>query len=60
MKIYASAGAHIVTTAKEAWERDNGLKVKEPVPTEYDYFHEGLILFTYLHLAPEPELTKAF
>ncbi len=35
------------------------MKVKEPLPEEYGYFHEGLILFTYLHLAAEPELTKA-
>ena len=35
------------------------LKVKEAVESEYQYFHEGLILLTYLHLAPEPELTKA-
>ena len=35
------------------------MKVKEPVESEYGYFREGLILFTYLHLAPEPELTKA-
>ena len=35
------------------------MKVKEPLPSEYQYFREGLILFTYLHLAPEPELTKA-
>ena len=35
------------------------MKVKEPIPSEYQYFREGLILFTYLHLAPEPDLTKA-
>jgi alanine dehydrogenase len=35
------------------------IKVKEPIPAEYPYFHEGLVLFTYLHLAPEPELTEA-
>lgn len=35
------------------------IKVKEPLPEEYPYFREGLILFTYLHLAAEPELTKA-
>lgn len=38
---------------------DMVMKVKEPVPSEYRHFREGLILFTYLHLAPEPELTKA-
>jgi len=35
------------------------MKVKEPLPSEYNYFRDGLILFTYLHLAPEPQLTKA-
>jgi len=33
------------------------VKVKEPQPAEYGYFRPGLILFTYLHLAPQPELT---
>ncbi|MFC4556696.1 alanine dehydrogenase [Virgibacillus kekensis] len=56
---YAEAGAVIVETAKEAWEQEMVMKVKEPLPEEYDYFYEGLILFTYLHLAAEPELTKA-
>ena len=35
------------------------MKVKEPLESEYKYFREGLILFTYLHLAAEPALTKA-
>ena len=35
------------------------MKVKEPIKSEYQYFFEGQILFTYLHLAPEPALTKA-
>jgi len=56
---YQNAGATIVSSAKEAWEQDMVMKVKEPLPEEYDYFREGLILFTYLHLANEPELTKA-
>ncbi|WML40833.1 alanine dehydrogenase [Neobacillus sp. OS1-2] len=56
---YSTAGAMLVETAKEAWSMDMVMKVKEPIPTEYQYFREGLILFTYLHLAPEPELTKA-
>jgi alanine dehydrogenase len=55
---YKAAGATIVS-AKEAWSSEMVMKVKEPVPEEYGYFYEGLILFTYLHLAPEPELTKA-
>ncbi|HET7658007.1 MAG TPA: alanine dehydrogenase [Bacillales bacterium] len=56
---YAEAGATIVDTAKEAWSQEMVMKVKEPLPEEYDYFYEGLILFTYLHLAAAPELTKA-
>ena len=35
------------------------MKVKEPLECEYNYFRKGLILFTYLHLAAEPSLTKA-
>ncbi|MBD8037501.1 alanine dehydrogenase [Solibacillus sp. A46] len=56
---YIAAGAKIVDTAADAWNAEMVLKVKEPVKSEYNYFREGLILFTYLHLAPEPELTKA-
>ncbi|MCW4575404.1 alanine dehydrogenase [Bacillus paranthracis] len=56
---YVQAGAKLVETAEEAWNQDMLMKVKEPVASEYGYFREGLILFTYLHLAPEPELTKA-
>lgn len=56
---YRSAGASIVDSATDAWAMDMVMKVKEPLPTEYQYFRENLILFTYLHLAPEPELTKA-
>ncbi|NGQ95187.1 alanine dehydrogenase [Brevibacillus sp. SYP-B805] len=56
---YAAEGAEIVPTAADAWAADMVMKVKEPLPSEYGYFREGLILFTYLHLAPEPELTRA-
>lgn len=56
---YVEAGASIVDTAAEAWSMEMVMKVKEPIPSEYGYFREGLILFTYLHLAPEPALTKA-
>ena len=48
----------MVPTAVEAWSADLVIKVKEPIPEEYRYFREGLILYTFLHLAPEPELTK--
>lgn len=56
---YIEAGAKIVPTAKEAWSKEMILKVKEPLEEEYEYFYEGQIIFTYLHLASHPELTKA-
>ena len=56
---YAEAGAIILPTAAEVWRRaDLVVKVKEPQPQEYDHLRPGLILFTYLHLAPLPELTS--
>lgn len=56
---YGAAGAKVVASAAEAWKADMVMKVKEPLPEEYGYFQEDMILYTYLHLAPEPELTKA-
>lgn len=56
---YIKAGAKVVNTAKEAWSQDMVVKVKEPLKSEYEYFREDLILFTYLHLAPVADLTKA-
>ena len=57
---YVIAGAEIVAEAADVWaQADMIMKVKEPLESEYQYFREGLILFTYLHLAAEPELTKA-
>lgn len=57
---YASAGAVIVDTNREVFERaDMIMKVKEPLPSEYELLKQDQILFTYLHLAPERELTKA-
>ncbi|MDQ0252946.1 alanine dehydrogenase [Evansella vedderi] len=58
-ELYRGVGVTIVTSAAEAWECEMVMKVKEPQRVEFDYFHEGLIIFTYLHLAAEPELTKA-
>src|SRR6202049_1871315 len=56
---YIEAGAEIVETAAEVWKSaELVVKVKEPQPSEYSYFRPGLILFTYLHLAPLPELTE--
>src|ERR1051326_3822622 len=56
---FARAGARIVQHAGEIWGRaELVVKVKEPQPAEYEYLRPGLILFTYLHLAPLPELTE--
>jgi len=56
---YEEAGATILPTAAEVWKRaDLVVKVKEPQSQEYDYLRPGLILFTYLHLAPLPDLTN--
>ncbi|MBM4762553.1 alanine dehydrogenase [Bacillus sp. B15-48] len=56
---YQQAGAQIVANGKAAWDAEMIMKVKEPLPEEYKFFRNGLILFTYLHLAPEKDLTKA-
>lgn len=56
---YEIAGAKIVETAAQAWAAQMVIKVKEPVEAEYSYFRNDLILYTYLHLAAEPTLTKA-
>lgn len=57
---YIKAGAEIFTNKQAMFDAaDMIVKVKEPLAPEYDMFHEGQILYTYLHLAPEPELTKA-
>jgi alanine dehydrogenase len=57
---YESAGARIAPDAATVWSAaDLLLKVKEPIAQEYGYFRRDLLLFTYLHLAAEPELTSA-
>lgn len=57
---YASVGAEIMKTADDVWENSEMIvKVKEPLHEEYKYFRPGLIIFTYLHLAPELDLTRA-
>ena len=56
---YRDAGAEILASAADVWRQaDLVVKVKEPQPSEYSHFRPGLILFTYLHLAPLPELTR--
>jgi len=57
---YREAGADIVPTAEALWlGSDLVVKVKEPQPSEYPFLRPGLTLFTYLHLAPLPDLTDA-
>ncbi len=57
---YEAAGASLVDTATEVADAvDLLVKVKEPQPPEYPLLRHGLTLFTYLHLAPAPDLTHA-
>src|SRR5437867_7449706 len=56
---YARAGASLVGLAEEVFARaDMIVKVKEPLPQEWPLLRKRQILFTYLHLAPLPDLTK--
>ena len=56
---YRAAGASIVASAAKVWaSADLILKVKEPLPGEYELLRDGQKIFTYLHLAAGPELTK--
>ena len=58
--LYEKAGATILGTADEVWGQGEMIvKVKEPIKAEYNRMREGQLLFTYLHLAPDPEQTKA-
>ena len=55
---FENAGAHLVSSAAEVYgEADLVMKVKEPLPPEYDLLRPGLMIYTFLHLAPAPELT---
>ncbi|RYZ74269.1 MAG: alanine dehydrogenase [Lysobacteraceae bacterium] len=59
-EMYARAGAGIVDTAEEVFRRaDMVIKVKEPQPVECAMLRPGQVLFTYLHLAPDPGQTRA-
>ncbi len=56
---YVEAGAKIIYDRKELWEQSSVIaKVKEPQAEEYQYFREDLVIFSYLHLAVEGELTN--
>ena len=57
---YVAVGAKILPTAKDVYERsDMIIKIKEPLEPEYDLLRENQIVFTYLHLAPDPKQTQA-
>jgi len=56
---YQKAGASLVDSAVDIWSSEMVYKVKEPLPDEYGFFREDLLLFTYLHLAAERKLTDA-
>ncbi|MGZ4453440.1 MAG: alanine dehydrogenase, partial [Nocardioides sp.] len=56
---YVAAGARMLPSADEVWESAAVvLKVKEPIAEEYHRLRPGLTLFTYLHLAADPTLTR--
>src|SRR5688572_16872865 len=56
---YRKAGAEIAGSPAEVWSRaEMVVKVKEPVASEFGHLRDNLVLFTYLHLAPLPELTE--
>src|SRR5215210_1525978 len=57
--LYQTAGGTILDTPDEVWAQGEMIvKVKEPIRPEYPRMREGQVLFTYLHLAPDNELTK--
>lgn len=57
---YEKAGAKLIPDARTVWDSSEMIvKVKEPLPVEYPFFHDGLILYTYLHLAADKEQTDA-
>ncbi|CAA7601985.1 Alanine dehydrogenase/pyridine nucleotide transhydrogenase, N-terminal [Acididesulfobacillus acetoxydans] len=57
---YVAAGGEILATPAQVYaSAEMIMKVKEPLPAEYPFFQDGQLLFTYLHLAPEPVLTAA-
>ena len=59
-EMYIAVGAHIVEEAKNVWKNvDLMVKVKEPLEEEFPLFHEGLMLYTYFHLAAEKEVLEA-
>ncbi len=55
---YVQAGAEVVSSSSQVWNRELVIKVKEPLVSEYQYLQKGQILFTYLHLAANRSLTE--
>lgn len=55
---FAAAGAKMVNSASDAWSADMVMKVKEPLPDEFNLMRPGQIIYTYLHLAAEKRLTE--
>jgi alanine dehydrogenase len=55
---YIQAGAKIVPNSEKVWNRELVVKVKEPLPIEYSLIEKGQLLFTFLHLAANRELTE--
>ena len=54
---YRDAGAELIPSSDDVWKAEMVVKIKEPIEPEFRFFHDGLLLFTYLHLA-NPELDK--
>ncbi len=57
---YIQAGAKIVESAADAWNRELVVKVKEPQTAEFQFMEKGQLLFTYLHLAAARKFNRAF
>ncbi|MCB1135858.1 MAG: alanine dehydrogenase, partial [Chlamydiia bacterium] len=56
---YEAVGARIAMLPDDVYQSEMIIKVKEPQPSEYEFLTKGQILFTYLHLAPDPQQTEA-
>jgi alanine dehydrogenase len=56
---YAANGANIVADAREIWKADLVVKVKEPLPSEWQCLRSGQMVFTYFHFAADRPLTEA-
>lgn len=57
-ELYEASGCRIVPTAKEVWQSELIIKVKEPQNQEFPLMHEGQTIFGFFHLSPDPEQTR--